>query len=98
MPSTCSPPEAPAAGPRPVLMFVHGGAFVGGGRRGPGGSPFYDNIMLFAARNGIVGVNTTYRLAPQNRWPAGAQDVGSAVRWVERKHRGPRRRPGAACS
>jgi len=63
-------------------MFVHGGAFVGGNRRGPGGSPFYDNIMLFAARNGMVGVNTTYRLAPQNPWPAGAQDLGAAVRWA----------------
>jgi triacylglycerol lipase len=74
-------PEQAAAGARPVLMFVHGGAFVAGSRRGPG-SPFYDNIMLFAARNGLVGVNTTYRLAPQNPWPAGAQDLGSAVRWV----------------
>lgn len=71
----------PGAGQRPVLMFVHGGAFMGGSRRGPG-SPFYDNIMLFAARNGMVGVNTTYRLAPQNPWPAGAADLGAAVRWV----------------
>jgi acetyl esterase/lipase len=75
-------PEQAVAGPRPVLIFVHGGAFIGGNRRGPGGSPFYDNIMLFAARNGMVGVNATYRLAPQNPWPAGAQDVGAAVRWV----------------
>lgn len=74
-------PEATGAAPRPVLMFVHGGAFIGGSRR-RAGSPFYDNIMLFAARNGMVGVNTTYRLAPQNPWPAGAQDVGAAVRWV----------------
>ena len=75
-------PEALAATPRAVLMFVHGGAFVGGNRRGPGGSPFYDNIMLFAVRNGLVGVNTTYRLAPQHQWPAGAQDLGAAVKWV----------------
>jgi triacylglycerol lipase len=75
-------PETPAAMPRPVLIFVHGGAFIGGNRRGPGGSPFYDNIMVFAVRNGMVGVNATYRLAPQNPWPAGAQDLGAAVRWV----------------
>ena len=47
--------EQPASGPRPVLMFVHGGGFVGGSRRIPG-SPFYDNVMLFAARNGMVGI------------------------------------------
>lgn len=75
-------PEAPATSPRPVLMFVHGGAFVGGNRRGPGGSPFYDNIMLFAVRNGLVGVNATYRLAPKHQWPAAAQDLGAAVKWV----------------
>jgi len=73
--------EQTATAPRPVLMYVHGGGFVAGSRRGPG-SPFYDNIMLFAARNGMVGVNATYRLAPQNQWPAGAQDLGAAVRWV----------------
>ena len=74
-------PPASAA-PRTVLMFVHGGGFVAGGRRSPPGAPFYDNIMLLAARNGLVGVNLTYRLAPQNPWPAAAEDVGSAVRWV----------------
>ena len=74
-------PEA-ASPARPVLIFVHGGAFVGGNKRGPNGSPFYDNIMLWAVKNGFVGVNMTYRLAPQNPWPAGAQDVGAAVAWV----------------
>lgn len=66
---------------RPVLMFVHGGGFLAGNKHVPG-SPFYDNIMLAAAREGIVGVNVTYRLAPQHKWPAGAVDVGNAVRWV----------------
>jgi acetyl esterase/lipase len=70
-----------ASAPRPVLMFVHGGAFVSGDRR-EGGGPFYDNIMLWAVRNGFVGVNMTYRLAPQAKWPAGAEDIGSAVQWV----------------
>ena len=67
--------------PRPVLVFVHGGAFVGGNKRVPG-SPFYDNIALWAARNGMVGVIMTYRLAPANPWPAGAEDVAAVVAWV----------------
>jgi triacylglycerol lipase len=75
-------PETPAATPRPVLMFVHGGGFVRGDRRSPPGAPFYDNIMLFAARNGLVGVSITYRLAPQHQWPAGAEDLAAAIRWV----------------
>jgi triacylglycerol lipase len=70
-----------SAAPRPVLIFVHGGAFVAGNKRAPG-SPFYDNIMLAAAHEGIIGVNITYRLAPKHTWPAGASDVGLAVKWV----------------
>ena len=73
-------PQA-ASPPRPVMIFVHGGAFVAGNRREPG-TPFFDNIMLWAVRNGFVGVNMTYRLAPQAKWPAGAEDIGSAVQWV----------------
>ncbi|WP_291608961.1 alpha/beta hydrolase [Bradyrhizobium sp.] len=76
-------PDTSAAA-RPVLIFVHGGAFVGGNKRNPG-SPFYDNIMLWAAKNGFVGVNTTYRLAPASPWPAGAEDLASVVKWVSEK-------------
>jgi triacylglycerol lipase len=67
-----------------VLVFVHGGAFVGGNRRTGPGSPFYDNVMLWAVQHGMVGVNMTYRLAPQNPWPAGPEDIGLALRWVQR--------------
>lgn len=75
---------------KPVLVFVHGGSFVGGNRRTGPGSPFYDNVMLWALRNGMVGVNMTYRLAPKNPWPAGAEDIGQAIRWVHENiaHRG----------
>ena len=71
-----------AASARPVLIFVHGGAFTAGNKRGPNASPFYDNIMLWAVKNGFVGVNTTYRLAPQSPWPAAAEDLAAVVQWV----------------
>jgi triacylglycerol lipase len=77
MPETASPA-------RPVLIFVHGGAFVAGDKHTPG-SPFYDNIMLWAVKNGFVGVNMTYRLAPQAVWPSGAEDIASAVQWIANK-------------
>jgi len=76
-------PEAASPG-RPVMMFVHGGAFIRGNKRLPG-TPFYDNIMLWAVKNGFVGVNITYRLAPQFPWPAGVEDVAAAVQWVNEK-------------
>jgi acetyl esterase/lipase len=67
--------------PRPVLMFVHGGAYIQGEKRRPG-SPFYDNILLWAARHGMVGFNLEYRLAPQAPWPAAAEDIRTAIRFV----------------
>jgi acetyl esterase/lipase len=76
-------PEPALSSPRPVLIFVHGGAFVDGSKRTAPDSPFYDNIMLWAVKNGFVGVNITYRLAPQAPWPAGAEDLATVVQWVK---------------
>jgi acetyl esterase/lipase len=66
---------------QPVLIFIHGGAFIAGDKQSAG-SPFYDNIALWAARHGFIGVTMTYRLAPQSPWPAGAEDIALAVKWV----------------
>lgn len=68
--------------PKPVLVFVHGGGFVGGDKH-QGSSPLYDNVVVWAAKHGVIGVDINYRLAPANTWPAGAEDVGLAVKWVE---------------
>jgi acetyl esterase/lipase len=73
-----------ASATRPVLMYVHGGGFVGGNKRTPD-TPFNDHVMLWALKNGFVGVNMTYRLAPGSTWPAGAEDVAAAVQWVSEK-------------
>ena len=74
-------PATAGAGRLPVLVFVHGGGFVMGDKTAPN-SPFYDNVGNWAARNGMVGVNITYRLAPQHTWPSGSDDVALAVKWV----------------
>lgn len=64
---------------RPVLLFVHGGGFVRGDKHGA----FYpDNIPLWAAREGMVGVSINYRLAPGAPWPAGAADLAAAIAWT----------------
>jgi triacylglycerol lipase len=71
----------PGASALPVLLFVHGGGFVAGDKTSPN-SPFYDNVGRWAVRNGLIGVNMTYRLAPQSPWPAGSDDVAAAVKWL----------------
>lgn len=76
-----APHTTPPSRPMPVLLFVHGGAFMRGDRR-IGNGPFHDNIGLWAARQGMVGVNMTYRLAPQHGWPAAQQDIARALQWL----------------
>ena len=66
---------------QPVLIFVHGGAFAAGDKHSAG-SPFYDNVALWAARHGFIGVTMNYRLASQSPWPAGAEDIALAVEWI----------------
>jgi acetyl esterase/lipase len=69
-----------ARGQLPVLLFVHGGGFTRGDKHGD----FYpDNITLWAAKNGMVGVNIDYRLAPKDPWPAGVKDLASAIAWTK---------------
>jgi acetyl esterase/lipase len=63
------------------MLFVHGGAYIGGDKRTPG-TPYNDNVGVWAARNGFIGVTMTYRLAPAFQYPAGAADVGAAVEWL----------------
>jgi len=74
---------APTPGaPKPVVLFIHGGGFERGDKR-PAGSPFYDNIMLWLTRQGMVGVNINYRLAPKHVWPAAHEDLAAAVGWMQ---------------
>jgi len=71
--------------PSPVVVFVHGGAFIAGSTR----APSYDGEAF--ARDGVVFVTVNYRLgitgfmhlkdAPDNR---GRLDVLAALRWVHR--------------
>jgi len=73
----------PAAGAAraSMIVFVHGGGFVSGDKGAPD-APFFNNVGLWAARSGCVGVTMTYRLAPAAPWPAGSEDVAAAVRFL----------------
>ncbi|MCC6472169.1 MAG: alpha/beta hydrolase [Burkholderiales bacterium] len=77
------PLELPAGRALPVLVFVHGGGFVGGDKKRPG-TPYHDNVALWAVRHGMLGANITYRLAPGFAWPAGAEDAGAALAWLRK--------------
>jgi acetyl esterase/lipase len=64
----------------PVMVFVHGGVFVRGDKRLS--NEVYDNVLYWFARQGFIGMNIEYRLAPESPWPGGADDLGLAIAWV----------------
>jgi hypothetical protein len=70
-------------GGRPVLVYVSGGA---GDKKvnGPDGDPFYDNIMLWALKHGMTGVNMQRRggFGGGGAWDDPAKDVGLVVTWI----------------
>ena len=70
----------PAAPNGDVVLFVHGGAFVRGDKTI--NAAMYGNVLAWFARQGVLGINVEYRLAPAAAYPAGGEDVGAAVRWV----------------
>jgi triacylglycerol lipase len=71
-------------GNRPVLIFVSGGQ--GNKIEGPpDGDAFYDNVMLWALKNGMTGVNMQRRGGLNGgglAWDEPAKDVGLVVAWV----------------
>jgi acetyl esterase/lipase len=67
---------------RPVIVFVHGGAFVRGSKSVS--ANVYDNVLYWFSKRGFVGINVEYKLAPEIRYPMGGDDVAKVVDWVER--------------
>lgn len=65
----------------PTVIFFHGGGMTRG-HKNTEGDLIYGNVANFFASHGIIGVNATYRLAPQIQWPGGAEDVGATVAWA----------------
>lgn len=63
---------------RPVLFFLHGGAWVRGDRKQ---YPFFGNRF---ARAGYVVVIPSYRLAPKHPHPAQIEDAAAAFAWTVR--------------
>lgn len=64
-----------ATGPRPAILFIHGGGMVGGSRYG------ISEPLKLAAEQGWAVVSPDYRLAPEHPAPTPASDCVAAVRW-----------------
>jgi acetyl esterase/lipase len=73
---------AAAAGPRPVVVFIHGGGLTGGDKTNPLSDLMNANTATYFARHDMVGINATYRLVPGITYPQGGQDMQAIVAWI----------------
>jgi acetyl esterase/lipase len=39
-------------------------------------------VLYWFARQGFIGINIEYRLAPESPWPGGADDLARAIEWA----------------
>ncbi|MHC4353686.1 MAG: alpha/beta hydrolase fold domain-containing protein [Planctomycetota bacterium] len=65
---------------RPVVVWIHGGALIMGGREGVNG-----RVKKMFLDAGYVIVSIDYRLAPETKLPAIIEDIEDAFRWIRQK-------------
>lgn len=77
------PPDSfKAKGPRPLIVFVHGGAGGYGNPRSTGAFDNFPQVLAAFAARGYVVASVSYRFFYEAPFPAALQDVKTAVRWL----------------
>ncbi len=70
-------PGGTASGPRPLVLYIHGGGWT------IGSASDYDPFTrVLAAETGAVVVSVDYRLAPEHPHPAAVDDCWTALEWA----------------
>lgn len=80
------PANAKAAN-RPLLIWVHGGAWVAGTPQEAAAFADWPGVLAAMAAKGYVVAAVSYRLAKEAPFPAAIRDVKSGIRWL-RAHAG----------
>ena len=65
-----------SSGKLPVIVSVHGGAWVYGDK------DVYQYYCMSLAQRGFAVVNFSYRLAPEYKYPASFEDVNAVCEWI----------------
>ncbi|WUJ67709.1 alpha/beta hydrolase [Kribbella soli] len=69
-----------ATQPRPIVLWLHGGGFIGGHLR-----DIEYAASGIAANGNVTVVSLNYRLAPESPYPAGLHDTYETLQWI-REH------------
>ena len=65
---------------RPVVVWIHGGALIMGGRQSIPG-----DLRRMCSKRGYALVSIDYRLAPEVKLPAIIEDLKDALKWIRGK-------------
>ncbi|KAG2635483.1 probable carboxylesterase 12 [Panicum virgatum] len=68
-----------SSGKLPVLVFLHGGAFLIESAVSP---QYHGYVASLAAAAGVLAVSVEYRLAPEHPVPAAYDDAWAALQWA----------------
>jgi len=75
---------APAGGgPRPLVIYVHGGGWRHGDSRTTGAFTNFPRVLASLAARGYVVASIDYRLIGEARYPAAVRDVNSAIAYLK---------------
>ena len=70
-------------GPKPLILYIHGGGWVAGHTRHSGALANFPAALAKLASEGFVVASLEYRLADEARFPAQLQDARAALRFLK---------------
>ena len=70
-------PEQPSDKPLPLMIWIHGGAWMGGDQASP--------PVLYLVNKGFAVASVQHRFSSQAVWPAQAYDCKAAIRFLARE-------------
>ena len=69
-------------GPHPLVLYIHGGGWMGGHTRQSGAFMDFPRMLASLAAEGFTVASVEYRLSGEAPFPAQARDVNAAIRFL----------------
>lgn len=69
-------------GPHPLVLYIHGGGWVGGHTRHSGALANFPAVLASLAAEGFVVASLEYRLSAEAKFPAQLQDAKASLRFL----------------
>lgn len=69
-------------GPHPLVMYIHGGGWMGGHTRHSGALADFPKVLAALAAEGFTVASLEYRLSNEAHFPAQLQDANAALRFL----------------